>query len=537
MRHLVILLAFLAFSTPIFAAIGWSMVATSAVNGPVAIASNKAIFSTYDGKTYALDADTGTVLWVSEAGGQVVFSAQLLDSDNVAVMTTDGKLVIAGMERGTAVCELNLDRLPTGFAAGQGKAYVALNGSVLAFDSSCQQIWAVPLGSSTGQIGLDATNVYLTSDRRLYAISSDSGEVKWSANTGDSFLSKPVEYGGVVYLGSTDKKLYAIDRKGGYLRWSYKTGGWVMSTPRPAGNAVYFSSNDGYFYALGKSGELLFKVSLPAGSWVQPGTYFFEGGTAVVFGANDGNVHAISGANGNELWTFSAYGKPGETTQYGQSFIFGTSEGVVYSLSSSPICSFTWPLQMETVGGWPVEIEGKASAKAGISKVEMRVAGGRWIAATGKSSWSAVADMTNIADGMVKVECRATDNAGKSESGEYASTILMKSENAPLQKMSVLSPSEVDVGGNYTILAMDPRGQEIRNLKVTIGGETRVIGGPVLFSLSKEGLNNVLIEKPGFEQVELEINAKGNGSPLPLIAVAALAMVGAYFLFKKMRKK
>ena len=537
MRLLAIILALIAASLPLFAAVDWSLAATSAVNGPAVIASNKAIFSTYDGKIYALNADTGTTLWMRDAGGKVAFCAQAPNASSVAAITSTGTLLVLNAEKGNVACEAALGGMPTGFAAGGGRIYAALNGSVRAFDTSCKPLWSAPLRASTGQIGRDNSNIYVTAGGRLHSIASASGAINWAAGTGDSFLSTPVEYGGTVYIGSTDKKLYAIDRNSGNVRWAYQTGGWVMGTPKPVENAVYFSSNDGNVYAVDRSGNLLFKAGLPGGSWPQPETYTSESGTVAVFSANDGNIHAINGANGKEIWTFSSDGAPTQAVRYKQSFIFGTGAGTVYSLSSSPICSFTWPNRMESVGDWPVEIEGKASANGGIYAVEIRVAGGQWKIADGKEEWRAVAGMEDAPLGMVSIECRATDLSGKTEQGKYASTTLVKSENAPLQKMAVAAPPSVNVGEDFTVSVKDSRGNDLRGIKVAIGSETRTADSPVQVRLSKDGLNYVLLEKAGFEQSGFETRAKGQGSPLPLLALGAIAAAGAYLAFRKMKQK
>jgi len=534
-----ILFALLMLSPFAFGAVDWSATATSAVIGAPVVVGSTAIFTTYEGEIYALSADTGAVLWVYEIADTVLLGAQVFDEGTVAVVTSKGKLILIGISDGKSVCETGFGMMPTSLATGNGQTVVATENSIRAFDSSCKQTWKLSIQSLAGQIGADGSNAYFTTGGDLYSIVISSGVVNWIAKTGDSFLSTPIESNGTVYFGSTDRKIYTVDKKHGYVRWAYETGGWVMGTPKPTEMAVYFSSNDGYFYALNKKGGMIFKTSLPDGSWSQPKTYALKNGMAVVFSSNDGNIHVLDGLSGKELWSFSSYGKPEGVTPYKQSFLFGTSVGKMYSLSSSPTCGFTWPHQMESIGNWIVDFEGQASANSGISSVEVRVAEGQWQLADGTEKWKASLDMRGLGLGATRVECRATDNSGKTERGEYSSITLVKSDNAALQKLFILAPSESRVDENITIVVKDSRGMELSSVDVIVDEERITLNSPILITLTNEGVNQIVVEKQGFEQAVFKINVnRGEGSPIPaFLVVGAIAAAGAFFVFRKMTQK
>lgn len=521
-----------------FGAVDWSTTATSAIVGTPVVLGNTAIFTTYDGDIYALNSDTGSVLWVYETNDIVLLGAKMFDDGTVAVVTSKGKFILIGASDGKEVCETGFGAMPTSLATGNGKAIVATEKNVRAFDSSCRQSWTMSIQSMAGQIGSDGTNIYFTTGGDFYSLVINTGAVNWITKTGDSFLSTPAESNGTVYFGSTDRKLYALDKKHGYVRWTYETDGWVMGTPRCTDSAVYFSSNDGYFYALDKKGGMIFKTSLPEGSWAQPSTYPLKGSVAVLFSANDGNIHVLDGFTGTEIWSFSAYGKPEGVTPYKQSFLFGTSVGKMYSLSSSPTCGFSWPHQMESVGDWIVDFEGQASANSGVSNVEVRAGDGQWQLAEGTDKWKASLDMRGLSLGPVRVECRATDNTGRMERGEYSSLILVKTENAALRKLFAYAPSEVKMDEDVTIVVKDSRGTELNSFELIVDNERIRSDSPVSIALTNEGMNHLVIEKPGFEQAILKINVvRKEGSMVPaFLVVGAIAAAGAFFVFRKIRQ-
>ena len=72
----------------------------------------------------------------------------------------------------------------------------------------------------------------------------------WSYTTGDSIVSSPAVFNGVVYIGSHDRNVYALDAKTGTRLWSYTTGGSIDSSPAVVNSIVYIGSEDDNVYAL-----------------------------------------------------------------------------------------------------------------------------------------------------------------------------------------------------------------------------------------------------------------------------------------------
>jgi outer membrane protein assembly factor BamB len=531
---LLILIALVSLS---FATVEWSVSTAEAISGKPVLDGNKAIFGSYEGQVYGVNVTSGQISWTYDAQGAAL-EPQLAAPGTLAVVTESGKLEIISTGEGKVLAEADLGRSPIAMIAGGGRVFVAFSDNLSAYNLSGAQAWDLPMQGPIGQIGLDQDTIYFTAAGKLYAVSAQSGVIEWSSDAGDSFLTRPVRSGSSVYIGTTDGILYAFDVGSGRLKWSFRTEGWVMGTPLVTDDTVYFGSNDGNLYAVSLSGQERFAFSIGEGIWTQPEIYDSVGRMIVVFGGNDGNIYGIDSETGAEKWSFSASGKPGSTVMSGTEFLFGTSSGEIYALSPSPICSFVWPNQLDSVGSWPVEVEGRASAEPGISSVEVRVNNGSWAAANGKSDWYATVDFSNVPAGAATVECRSFDNAGNVESGEYSFVLLVKSDSTPLSKMYVSAPVEVGANEEFNISAKDARGHELRNLELVVGGKNMTGDSPFEIALGRSGIVPVMLQKPGFETASFTINGKGsNDWLLPALALVLVLAAGYFFVGRKLLKK
>jgi hypothetical protein len=81
--------------------------------------------------------------------------------------------------------------------------------------------------------------------------------------------------------------------------------------------------------------------------------------------------------------------------------------------NAAPSISIQSPGAGATVSG-TVPVSGTASDEAGVAKVEVRIDGGAWVAATGKANWSYAWDSAGVPNGTHTVAARATDTGGLS---------------------------------------------------------------------------------------------------------------------------
>jgi len=521
----------LLFSAP-FASVQWSYSAQGAIIGKPLLISDKVIFSTYEGKVYSFSAYRGSISWAYDADKHISVPAVKVSQDTIAVASQSGRLVFLSTA-GKEVASVNLSSAPLYLSGDSGHVYVSLPGGVRAFSQAGISIWNFTLPEPAGPIGAFGDTAYFTSGRKLYSVSTKNGAQNFAVPVEDSFLSAPLEYEGSLYLGATDGRLYSFDALMGRQRWYFQTGGWVQSTPVRSGDSIFFGSNDGYFYSITDSGRLRFKYKTGEGIWSEPVLYAGKDGQLVSFGSNDGNVYGLDASDGGIIWSFSAGGRPGSAAEKDGSLLFGTSSGKFYSLSPSPICSFSWPRNGASVGDWPVDVDGTAYSDSGVQNVEVRLEGGDWQAARGKEDWHATVDFTGKPFGAFQVECRVTDLSGKQQSGDYSSITLVKGQVVPLQKMSVASPSEAGMNETISISARDSRGMELTGVTLSVSGKQNTGDSPFSVVLGKSGNVPVSIEKPGFEPVSFVIIGTGGDSPvIPIIALAVVCAL-AFFAYRK----
>jgi len=515
-----------------YASVQWSYSAQGAIMGKPILISDKVIFSTSDGKVYSFLAGRGTISWAYDADSRMSVPAAKVSADTIAVASQGGRLIFLS-SAGREGAALNLSAAPLYLAGDSGNAYVSMPNGVRAYSQSGASLWNVSLPGPAGPIGAFGDTVYFTSGRKLYSLAAKNGAQNFAVPAEDSFLSSPLEYEGSLYFGATDGRLYSFDAVSGRQRWYFQTGGWVQSTPLRSGDSIFFGSDDGYFYSITDSGKLRFKYRTGEGVWSEPALYAGKGGQQVSFCSNDGNIYGLDAANGEIVWSFSAGGRLGSAAESGGNLFFGTSNGKFYSLSPSPICSFSWPRNGASVGDWPMDVDGTAYSDSGVQGVEVRLEGGNWQAAGGKEDWRASVDFTGQPFGAYKVECRVTDASGAQQSGDYSSITLVKGQGVPLQKMSVLAPPSAGMNETITVSARDSRGIELTGVSLSVSGQKNTGDSPFSVVLGKGGSVPILIEKPGFEPVSFVIIGTGGDNPLlPILALAVIA-VAAFFAYRK----
>lgn len=171
---------------------------------------------------------------------------------------------------------------------------------------------------------------FLSLDGNLYSLDTRSGKLQWKfATAGESrnhapglyglspalepmpdpwdfFLSSPAVAEGTVYFGSGDRHVYALSAQTGALRWKFLAGDVVHSSPALAGGLLCIGAWDGVLYALdARTGALRWKFA-----GLTDATHFMQGipgspaiaGHTVVFGSRDNFIYALDARTGSQLW-------------------------------------------------------------------------------------------------------------------------------------------------------------------------------------------------------------------------------------------
>jgi outer membrane protein assembly factor BamB len=240
-------------------------------------------FVNNSGFAYALDADTGKVLWKRRIGR--------LNASSPAYYKH--RLYIVNLVPGHIV-KLN-----------------ARNGKV---------VWkrSLPARAESSPLVIDRTVYFGCENGELFAISTGKGQVRWSTSLGGPIKSAPAYHGGKLFVGDYGGYMNAVDAETGELVWQsgslgpgFGGSGAFYSTPAVAYGRVYAGNNDArvYSYDTG-SGELAWSYSTGGYAYSGPAVANTRHSPPTVFiGSFDGNVYALDAKDGSVRWTRSAGGQ------------------------------------------------------------------------------------------------------------------------------------------------------------------------------------------------------------------------------------
>jgi outer membrane protein assembly factor BamB len=250
---------------------------------PPIYVGGKLYFVNNNGYAFALDADTGKVLWERRIGR--------LNASSPAYY--NHRLYIVNLEPGHL---LKLD-------AKTGRT-----------------IWKrdLPGRAESSPVVIDRTVYFGCENGELFAVSAGKGQVRWSTPLGGPIKAAPAYHGGRLYVGDYGGHMNAVDAKTGKLVWQsgslgpgYGGSGAFYSTPAVAYGRVYAGNNDARVYSYDISdGTLAWSYSTGGYAYSGPAVANTRHSPPTVFiGSFDGNVYALNAKDGGVRWSRSAGGQ------------------------------------------------------------------------------------------------------------------------------------------------------------------------------------------------------------------------------------
>lgn len=208
--------------------------------GPIA-GSDKIFIGSENGKVYALDAQTGVLVWEASIKGEVI-SAPAVNSGVVVVNSASGVMKAFNAESGEEIWQVEQD-VPALTLRGISSPVIASGGvlvgtakggiDVYLLDKG-QQGWSTEIGEATGSTELERVidvdslpvvfgdKIYAVSSRgNLAAIELKSGRILWKRQY--SSYRQIAIYRNTIFLTNLRGHVYAIDRVNGIERWSNLT--------------------------------------------------------------------------------------------------------------------------------------------------------------------------------------------------------------------------------------------------------------------------------------------------------------------------
>lgn len=222
------------------------------------------VFSNAADHVHALDARTGTSIWIYEretpedyvlqdhAGVAVVGTrifAGFSDGHVVALSAKTGEAEWVRSLAGEATSFLDVDTTPV---VKDGVVYAASHsGGLYALDAADgSEKWHLPI-LGAGQITIDGSRLYVAAaEAGLHAIDL-GGHILWRqglSHAGDP--ARPVILGDYLFLSVSEAGMFVVDKRNGQLLQTFDPGPGVSSEPTLDGDRLYVMSNGGILYTL-----------------------------------------------------------------------------------------------------------------------------------------------------------------------------------------------------------------------------------------------------------------------------------------------
>lgn len=377
-----------------------------------------------DGNLYALDVNTGQLVWKYKGPSYIFWpgwpvvgdgkvyatTGERVSSDPYTMEHSKSEFVCLDAFTGDLVWKLPIEAHPPreSVAIAYGNLYLIPGyieenkmdtyitpDEVWAFGSKPWSMWRRdPEHSATGQSG--PTNLTL----------------RWKFTTSGGVVSSPSIVDGRVYIGSQDKNVYSIDARNGRLLWKFTTSARIKSSPAVVDGKVYIGPDDGYVYCLDAySGSVLWKEY--AGGYIEAP---FDANTRlcsspavvdgrVYVGSLDTNVYCLDANSGDVDWTYKTEGYITSSP--------AVVDGAVYITSQEPSSAGLYKLDADNGERiWKLEIPYVLTAERGTDMhVSPTVADGMVFAASNKDKYHGINATTG------KIEWTYNVTKGTEESG------------------------------------------------------------------------------------------------------------------------
>ena len=259
----------------------------------------------YDDFVYALDANTGELLW----------SLKAQDHLNPPPLLAGGVLFVNGQALNASTGQLLRDdnsphnSSDQATVSGQGTVYIPIEigdnaVTVRATDAGTgDTLWETNVPRSSRipllfPLTVSGGKVYVSDEFQVHALDSSTGTLVWTFDAGDILQVPPTSTNGVVYLQSYTAA-HALDESTGNQLWSYQVDfGGLNDRPPSITNGVWHLVSTDDLRALdAATGHPLWSfeddIALLV-SQVADGIVFLTGVNA---------FHALDAATGDEIWS------------------------------------------------------------------------------------------------------------------------------------------------------------------------------------------------------------------------------------------
>ncbi|MDO6765060.1 outer membrane protein assembly factor BamB [Agarivorans sp. 1_MG-2023] len=261
------------------------------ISGGLTAAYKRIYLGTENADVFALDAETGDIVWQAAVSGEVLAKPAVEDSV-VVVMTSNGHLVALDAHSGEQKWDIKIDQpslslrskapavisngaIILGRSDGKIGLYLLESGQLL-FESKLAQ----PKGSTEIDRIVDVDSRPVLVGSQLYAVAYNgnlvsvnlrSGEEQWRRSY--SAYQNLATAGLSLFVTDVSDNVYSIERNNGVEQWtqgalSYR----IVTAPAIDGNQIIVGDSEGYLYWINReTGEFTSKMLVDkSGLYVAP---------------------------------------------------------------------------------------------------------------------------------------------------------------------------------------------------------------------------------------------------------------------------
>lgn len=344
-----------------------------------------------DGHLYAIDIDTGKLVWKYKGPGPLMFPGNPVVADGKIYATTGQTASYTGQESESEFACLDaftgqlIWKLPI-------EAHAPRESIAIAYGN----LYLIP-GDVTTLVDVESGEEYATFNQvwaigtrdwpmyRHDAAHSGVGQsgpanltLRWKFATNGAVVSSPTVADGRVYVGSHDKNVYCLNARTGRLIWKFSTNERIKSSPAVAGGRVYVGPDDGYVYCLDAyNGSLIWlayaggpiQVNFGAAPALRSSPTVVDG--KVYVGSLDKKVYCLNAADGRVLWTYETKGYITSSPAVADGAVYIVAEepsaGALYKLNAAD-GSFIWKRELpyETILTGGTDMHASPTVAAGM---------------------------------------------------------------------------------------------------------------------------------------------------------------------------
>lgn len=294
--------------------LAWKFSTEDKILASPAINNDMVFVGGQDGVMYALNRESGTVVWSFDTKG--IIQAEALVTDEIVFFESANVFYAVEKMTGKEIWRHDLGMEPHSFAY-QGKTYPY---KIDPFDD--KRSIAVTQGK----------HIYVGGgDGAIYVFNAKNGKVVMQYETDDKspVRSTPLVDQGVLYYGDWAGKVYAVDLKSGTLIWKkrtyrgdkpYPTFGGVVSSFVSYKDLLFFGARNHMMNVLlSETGEKEWTYTDPQGGWMIGDPVIYKD-TLYIGGSDNFSMYAFEPNFGRYLWQHNGgkniYTRPVVTENY-----------------------------------------------------------------------------------------------------------------------------------------------------------------------------------------------------------------------------